>query len=113
MEITGDVHFDVDIVARAIEALALGSECKEKTEDEHDGLPPNRADLNLDVHDLDVLRADIELDEAWVHRLVELAEARDKTNRPYKHSTRKKGRKRRSGDVSPSASLYVHCASSS
>ena len=90
-----NVHLDVDIVARTIEALALGSECKKKTEDEHDGLPPNWADLNLDVHNLNVLRADIELDEAWVHRLVELAEARDKTNRPYKHSTRKKGRKRR------------------
>ena len=52
-----NVHFDVDIV----------------TSD--DRLPTNGDDLNLHVYNAKRLGADIDLNQAWIHSLVELTKA--------------------------------------
>jgi len=44
-------------------------------------LAANSCDLNLDVYNLERLRADVYFDKSRVDRLVELSEARNKTNR--------------------------------
>lgn len=62
MRESSDVHLNVDIIAG------------------DDFLPSNRADLDLDVDDTKRLRADVDLDETWVDRFVELAEPRDQTD---------------------------------
>lgn len=53
----GNVHFDVDIVAS------------------NDDLPANGDYLDFDVDNTERLGADVDLDQARVDRLVELAEA--------------------------------------
>jgi hypothetical protein len=53
----GNVHFDVDIVAS------------------NDDLPANGDYLDFDVHNMERLSADVDLDQAQVNHLVELAEA--------------------------------------
>ena len=62
MRKNGGVHLDVDIVSR------------------DDLLAANGHDLDLDVDDADVLRAGVDLHQTGVHRLVELAEPRDKAD---------------------------------
>ena len=64
METTGDIHFDVDIVAR------------------DDRLTTDRADLDLHIDNTERLGADIDLNKTGVHGLVELPEARHETNGP-------------------------------
>jgi len=44
-------------------------------------LATNCRDLNLDVYNLERLRADVYLNKAWVDGLVEMSKARNKTNR--------------------------------
>jgi hypothetical protein len=60
-----DVHLDVDIVAS------------------DDALPTDGDDLDFDVYDAERLGADVDLGQAGVDRLVELAEARDKSDGPW------------------------------
>ncbi len=43
-------------------------------------LSPNRTDLDLNIHDPQALRADIDLNQAGVDRLVEFPEPRNKTD---------------------------------
>lgn len=50
----------------------------------HDRLPSNGANLDLDVNLLQGFRAHIDIDQSRIDGLVELAEARDKTNRSWK-----------------------------
>lgn len=52
-----NVHFDVDVVAS------------------DDGLPTDGNDLDFDVHDAKRFGADVDLDQARIDRLVELAKA--------------------------------------
>ena len=47
-------------------------------------MPSNGANLNLDVNLLQGFRAYVNIDQSRIDRLVELAETRDKTNRPWK-----------------------------
>ena len=59
-------HFNVDIVTG------------------DDLLPADRADLDLHIDDAKRLGANVHLNETGVHRLVELAESRDETDRTYR-----------------------------
>lgn len=58
----GDLHFDVDVVAR------------------NDLLPADGDNLDLHVDDAHVLRAEVDLHQTGVDRLVKLAEPRDEPN---------------------------------
>ena len=58
----GKLHFDVHIVAS------------------DDRLSANRNDLYFDVHDTQRFAADVDLDQAWIDGLIELAEARDESH---------------------------------
>ena len=42
---------------------------------EHNHLAANGTDLNFDIHDAERLCANVDLDETWVHRFVELSES--------------------------------------
>lgn len=53
----------------------------------HDHLTSDRADLDLDVDNAQRFRANVDLDEAGVHRLVELAEPRDQAHRSCRANT--------------------------
>ena len=56
------LHFDVHIVAS------------------DDRLSANRNDLYFDVHDTQRFAANVDLDQAWIDSLIELAEARDESH---------------------------------
>jgi len=47
----------------------------------HHHLPSNRANLDLDIDNAERLGADVNLDQTWVDRLVELPKSRNKTDR--------------------------------
>jgi hypothetical protein len=61
------------------EAVSLDLKIRDG-KDAHDALPPNRADLDFDVDDLERLGADVDLHETGVDGLVKLPEARDKAD---------------------------------
>ena len=62
---SGNVHLNVDVVAR------------------DDLLSANCANLNLDIHNAEGLRANVDLHETGVDGLVELSESSDQTDRAF------------------------------
>ena len=75
------LHVDIDIISRTVQLVR--QTVRGVIGDSHNGLSANRTDLDLDIDNAEGFSADVDLDKAWIDRLVELAETRDQTHRTY------------------------------
>ena len=69
-----DSHFDIDVITGAVGNRVNDRTGQKAVGYEHNHLAANGADLNFDIYDAERLCANVDLDETWVHRFVELSE---------------------------------------
>ncbi len=75
-----NIHLDINVVTRA-RGTAESAQIERRGDRHlHHRLPANGANLDLDVDNAERFSADIDLDEAWIDRLVELTESRNQTH---------------------------------